>query len=337
MTKLFVRTTADGVTLRGFLQEQLQGMPVPNDPSSCGPNNWCPPPECTPTSFFMSELSTADAVSQGGAQPFPFDGPAAARGESSFGFAEGDPATTFVVQTTGDVKNVRATWSDGVIDEMAPVQGWAIVGRTGSSQPNSIVVVLNDGTTVPLKNIQGSSYPAQCMPPPPAPPELPPAGKEQPADVAAKQGVTDAYQYVFTAGNDPNNNGTYIDNADKLKAPGDQVKKNFPQATDTVSVDVGEIRFLSASEAALYFELKYDGGVMFGKQIGYAKLIDGHWKIEYDTMCMVLGWGGGQCDPPPDPARSTSAGNAPQPGTYSGPPPTTATATATASSSSSAN
>ena len=30
--------------------------------------------------------------------------------------------------------------------------------------------------------------------------------------------------------------------------------------------------------------------------IGYAKLIDGTWKISHDTMCMVLGWGGGMCD-----------------------------------------
>ena len=105
--------------------------------------------------------------------------------------------------------------------------------------------------------------------------------------------MTDAYQSVFTHGTDPNNNGGYIEDADNLKAAGDQVKQNFPQASDTVTVEVGEIRFLSATEAALYFELKYNGGALFGKQVGYAKLIDGHWKIARDTMCMVLGWGGG--------------------------------------------
>jgi len=66
------------------------------------------------------------------------------------------------------------------------------------------------------------------------------------------------------------------------------VKKNYPEATDTITVEVGDVVFLSKTEAALYFELKYTGGVMFGKQIGYAKLIDGQWKIARDTMCMVF-------------------------------------------------
>jgi hypothetical protein len=226
-----------------------------------------------------------------------------------------------MVQTSSDVTNVRATWADGFVDEMAPVNGWAMVAHSGATAASTLEAVLADGSTYQLTNLQsGYSYPTQCQPPPPPPPALPPAGEEQPADPdVARQSVTASYQYVFTHGNDPNNNKDYIENAAALKAPGDQVKQNFPQATDTVTVEVGEIRFLSATEAALYFELKYDGGAMFGQQIGYAKLIDGGWKIEYDTMCMVLGWGGGQCDPPPNPAHSTSAGNAPQPGTYFGP------------------
>jgi hypothetical protein len=231
-----------------------------------------------------------------------------------------------MVQTTDDVTNVRATWIDGFVDEMAPVNGWAVVAHNGAAAPKALDVTLSDGSVVALGGLEtnggygGYTYPAKCSPPPPPPPELPPAGEEQPADPdSARQSVTEAYQYVFTHDHDPDQNGNYIENADALKAPGDQVKQNFPEASATVTVEVGEIRFLSATEAALFFELKYDGGALFGQQIGYAKVIDDRWKIEYDTMCMVLGWGGGQCDPPPDPARSTSAGTAPQPGTYFGP------------------
>jgi hypothetical protein len=323
MTRLFVRTTADGVALRGYLQKNdstFAGQPA------CDPNSWCPPPECNPSTFFMAELSSTEAVAQNGSPEYPLDGPAASRGETQLGQMEGAPVSSYMVQTNSDVTNVRATWPDGFVDEMAPVNGWAIVAHAGNTPPTTIEVVLGDGSVTPLKNFHnGYGFPAQCNPPPPPPPELPPAGKEQPADAAAAtQGVTEAYQYVFTHGNNRDNNGTYIEDAESLKTAGDQVKQNFPEATDTVTVEVGEIRFLSTTEAALYFELKYDGGAMFGQQIGYAKLIDGHWKIARDTMCMVFSWAGAQCDPPPDPARSTSAGSAPQPGTYSGPPTTTA-------------
>jgi hypothetical protein len=329
MTRLFLRTTADGVALRGYLQSS--GAPTPQP--MCDSNSWCPPAECNPTSYFLAELSTAEAVAQNGSPEFPLTKAAVFMGEVPLGEMEGAPARAYMVRTNSDVTNVRASWPDGSVDEMAPVNGWAIVAHAGATGANRLEAILADGSTVPMafqNGFGGYSYPSQCNPPPPPPPELPPAGEEQPADVAAAtQGVTEAYQYVFTDGNDRDNNGTYIENAETVKAAGDQVRKNFPEASDTVTVEVGEIRFLSPTEAALFFELTYDGGQLFGKQIGFAKLIDGHWKISRDTMCMVLGWGGGQCDPPPDPARSTSAGSAPQPGTYSGP--------ATESSSSSAN
>jgi hypothetical protein len=164
------------------------------------------------------------------------------------------------------------------------------------------------------------TYPEECNPPPPPPPELPSAGEEQPDDVdAAQQAVHKAYETVFNHDVPKEDKGQYIEDSENLKAAGDQVQQNFPEASNTVTVTVGEIRFLSKTEAALFFELNYSGGALFGQQVGYAKLIDGVWKISRDTMCMVYGWGGGQCDPPPDPERAKSAGSAPQPGTYYGP------------------
>lgn len=330
MTRLFLRTTSDGVALRGYLQQMdnggLKGQPT------CDPNSWCPPPECNPSTYFMAELSSTEAVAQTGSPEFPLDGPAASRGETQLGQMEGAPVSTYMVQTNSEVTNVRGTWPDGFVDEMAPVNGWALVAHTGATAPTTLEAVLADGSTLPLvvNNANGGySYPAQCQPPPPPPPELPPAGKEQPADVAAStDAVKTAYGTVFDHTTDPASRTQYIEDQPSLQSALDQTKKNFPQSADTVSIEIGEIRFLSPTEAALYFELKYDGGAMFGKQVGYAKLVDGTWKVSRDTMCMVLSWGGGQCDPPPDPARSTSAGNAPQPGTYSGPPSTTSTTAA---------
>jgi hypothetical protein len=262
-------------------------------------------------------------VVQNGSPEFPLEAPVASRGEVPLGQMEGSPASAYMIQANSDVTSIRATWPDGFVDEMAPVNGWAIVAHNTPTGANTIEAVLSDGSTLAVDGFEsnsGYSYPAQCSPPPPPPPELPPAGEEQPADAdSARQSITEAYEYVFTAGNDKTQNAQYVENSDALKAPADQATQNFPEASATITVDVGEIRFLSATEAALYFELKYNGGVLFGQQIGYAKVIDGRWKIEYATNCMVLGWAGAQCDPPPDPEKSRSAGNAPQPGTYFGP------------------
>src|SRR5262249_40005931 len=148
--------------------------------------------------------------------------------------------------------------------------------------------------------------------PPPAPPALPPAGAEQPDDpAAAKDAITNAYQTVFTHGSDATLNQSLMEDPESLKDALDTTKSNFPQAVDTVTVNVGEIVFPSKPEAALYFELDYTGGALFGKQIGYAKFIDGTWKISHDTMCMVLGWGGGQCSGSSSGATGTGVSGAP--------------------------
>jgi hypothetical protein len=313
MTRLFLRTTTDGVALRGYLQQVNMGI---EDKLVCDANSWCPPPECNPTSYFIAELSNEEAVSQNGSASFPLDGPAASRGETALGQQEGAPVSSYMVQTNDEVTNVRGTWPDGVVDEMAPVDGWAVVAHSGAASASALEVVLGDGSTVALKDFgpgSSASYPAQCTPPPPPPPELPPAGEEQPADVAAaSQAVTDVYLTVFTHGSDPDRNETLIEDGPALRPLNDKAKENFGQARETITVEVGEIRFLSATEAALYYELKYEGAMLLGRQVGYAKFIDGQWKVARDTMCSLLSSAGAECDPPPDPARSgRSSGSVP--------------------------
>jgi hypothetical protein len=124
MTRLFIRTTADNVVLRGYFQTFAGAV---NAQNYCDPSTWCPPPECVSINSFMAEVSNAEAVSQGGTQELPLDGPAASRGEVPLGVAEGAPAWVLMVQTTSDVVNVRATWPDGTVDEMAPVNGLVVV------------------------------------------------------------------------------------------------------------------------------------------------------------------------------------------------------------------
>jgi hypothetical protein len=304
VTRLFIRTTTDGIVLRGY----SQGYELADGGGACNPNSWCPPAECSSGDMFQAEVNNDLAVSQSGTQSLPLDGPAANRGEVPLGLSEGAPASVVMVQTTSDVANVRGTWPDGAVDEMPPVNGWALVAHAGSTSPSAVEAILNDGSSVPIGDV--AVYPQQCQAPPPAPPDLPAAGADQPADAdSARAAITNAYQTVFTHGSDPETNAQYMEDAENIQPVAAKVKGNYSEATSTITVDIGEIRFQSPTEAALYFELKYTGGALFGKQIGYATLIDGTWKISRDTLCMVFSWGGGQCDPPPDPARSTATAN----------------------------
>lgn len=321
MTRLFDRTTSDGIAIHAFKQDQ--GAPsfppdvacavtnVPNgvtttvtapagtNQPSCPANAWSPPPECYGNSLLV-EAGNQGAVGQTGSPGYPLHDVAAVTSPLRFGDAEGSPASGWIVNTSDQVAKVEARWTDGFVDSMAPTNGWAVVAHNGANFNATIVVFNNTGAALKTFTTGGSSYaqpPAECMPPPPAPPPLPPAGAEQPDDPsAARQGVTDAYQTVFTHGSDPTTNAALIEDPDSLKQTQETVRSNFPQALDTVTVTVGEMVFTSKTEAALYFELNYQGGALFGQQIGHAKLIDGTWKIAHDTMCMVLGWGGGQCD-----------------------------------------
>jgi hypothetical protein len=329
MTRVFDRTTSEGIDIHAFTQDQTQlyaegrcaagaecasAAAVPPPVPACPANEFCPPPECFATSF-MVELANDGAVGQTGAGVYPLHDVAVVTSPFAFGQAEGSPAVGWIVNTGDQVAQVQATWGDGFVDSMAPASGWAVVAHNGSH--TDVTITVADGSGAVLETFTPDEFtyqqpPPECVPPPPPPPELPPAGTEQPDDVAAAtQGVRDAYESVFTHGSDPEHNATLMEDPDTVQAALGTTKANFPEAADSVTIEVGEIRFLSQTEAALFFELKYTGGALFGKQIGYAKLIDGTWKISRDTLCMVAGWGGGQCDPPPDPSRASTAPSSP--------------------------
>jgi hypothetical protein len=341
LTRVFDRTTSEGIDIHAFTQDNSQFLPntsctpeglctaagssVAPTPT-CPAENWCPPPECYSSSLQV-EVANDGAAGMAGAPAFPLHDSATIASTVIVGQAEGSPANGWAVHAADPVTLIRADWSDGFSDSMKPVNGWAVVMHNGSDATATITAFDAGKAVVATLPATSNSYgqqPPECVPPPPPPPALPAPGADQPDDAdAARQGITDAYQTVFTHDTDLDARRALMEDPDSVKSALDATKANFPEATNTVTVEVGEIRFLSKTEAALYFELKYSGGALFGKQIGYAKLIDGTWKISRDTMCMVASWGGGQCDPPPDPSRSSSG-----PTAVSGKPPATASATA---------
>jgi hypothetical protein len=318
MTRLFDRTTSDGIAIHAFKQDQsravmptvgcsVAGAPAgvtTTAPSSegtsqpaCPSNAWSPPPECYATNLVV-EVANQGAVGQPTSPAYPLHDVAVVTSPFRFGDSEGSPAIGFIVNTNDQVAKVEARWSDGFVDSMAPSNGWAVVAHNGTKDPSTIVALNNTGAVLKTLTADWGTFPqppAECTPPPPAPPALPAPGEQPDDPTAAKQAITNAYQTVFTHGSDPTTNAQYIEDPDSIQRAMQSLRANFPQAVDTVTVKVGDIVFTSKTEAALYFELDYQGGALFGQQIGHAKLIDGTWKIANQTMCMVLSWGGGQC------------------------------------------
>lgn len=317
LTSLFRRTTADGVTIRTFSGGAVYAVPaiaVPTCPpgadcAAVGGSGGVNQSTCAgsqPASSVVLEVSTDEAVSQGGAAVYDLGGqPGVVRSQMGFGGPEGAPAQVSAVQVDPAATDVRATWPDGFVDHMAPADGWAVLAHKSGDVP-SITVTAGDGSTHPVATFSAGP-PQPCQSPAPA---LPPVGAEQPDDPAgAKADITTAYQTVFTHDTDKTERGKYVEDAEALQPIGDQATSNFPEAASTITVDIGDIVFTSPTEAALQFTLNYTGGAEFGQQIGYARLIDGTWKIGRETMCMVYGWAGATCPGSPNGSTRTTTAN----------------------------
>jgi hypothetical protein len=109
----------------------------------------CPPPSpfpCQPTPVVLAELSNEAAVGQGfvplvSATPTP---PLFQVVTGMFGIAESSPAMWVAVQSGPGVKTVRLRLPSGVTDQMAPVDGVAVLAAgTPSPPPEGILEALD--------------------------------------------------------------------------------------------------------------------------------------------------------------------------------------------------
>jgi hypothetical protein len=128
LTKVFVRTTTDGVALRAY-----QNPPVPTQTTA---------PGCSVSfSNLQVEVSTAAIAGEGSgffdpSTPAPFKGV----GATVIGLAEAAPVWVVTTKTSAGVANVKATFSDGKSDQMAPVDGWAALAHVAPAGTVSYAV-----------------------------------------------------------------------------------------------------------------------------------------------------------------------------------------------------
>jgi len=227
-TKLFIRDSAGGVAVRlyrqdyGHMIEEVSEaadttMPSPDTifdtippEEMWPPSDWQPASWCNQNGDLLAEVSTTDVagVAYGGWwSELPPD-TAMIASYQALGIAEQAPIGVVVVQVGVDVAEVRATFPDGSVDSMAPVEGAAALAMPGAfSWEDSVTVdavgadgaVLATETAGGMYGMGGVWGRPECQPPPPPPPTLPEAG-EQPEDpAAAEAGVRAAVETVFNA------------------------------------------------------------------------------------------------------------------------------------------
>jgi hypothetical protein len=119
-SKEFVRTTADGITIRAYATS-ASGRPLfpPGTPG-------CP-------SFdpgLQVEVSTAAVAQQVFTVLVPEGGALKAYSLSTAGVAEGAPLWVVQVETDSTVAEVKVSFGAGETDQMKPVNGWAVLAHT---------------------------------------------------------------------------------------------------------------------------------------------------------------------------------------------------------------
>lgn len=286
---------------------------------------WTPTGVCAPTASLQAGLSTELAVGNAWHELWP-EVPATSLNAGAFGVEFGDPHWWVAVQAGPRVAAVRVLFSSGAVDEMAVVDGVAVLAgpaEEGVDDPwlaQGLVATLDANGQV-LEEIplgeqlyenaytvyDDPDYEARCVPPPPPPPELPPAG-EQPADVAAASAaVTEALEVVLDGSRSDAEREPYLDDpSDAVAAARNQAVESFGDIIASARAEVREMVFTAPDVAVVRYDITVEGFTNFTNQFGEARLIDGSWKITTPTVCAALGLAGAGCEgvepyPQPDP------------------------------------
>jgi hypothetical protein len=126
-------------------------------------------------------------------------------------------------------------------------------------------------------------------------PPLPEPGPQPVDPAAALTAVTDAFTVVYGHGA-PSARFAYLQGADPQVAAASQqaAANNSTIAANSVPV-VREVVFVDPSNAAVLYEIDYQGRAVVGPKTGYAVLDGGTWKVTRATYCADVNNGGAHC------------------------------------------
>jgi hypothetical protein len=303
--RMFARTSSDGVALRVY------GAALPAPPSTVP---WfTPAPWCSPNR--LVQVDSSNELVAGTTQGYLYEKPQndLAASVSLVGTNEGAPVWVAIVQSD-EGTTARATFADGGSDSLALADGVAVLAH-GIAKPGDLetldgealdVQILDAGgavvgdTTVhangsPAFGNGGDSDPADCT----APAKLPAPGSEQPTDVAAATaGVTQAYVDVYTGSNSDAVKDAAIDDLAGVDAARAELRSG-PDADEAkvATANVTDVVFLSATKAAVSYDIDIPGYSNFTGRFGEAVFTGGRWKVTRETFCGDIAMAGVTCSP----------------------------------------
>jgi hypothetical protein len=297
-------------------------------PTVDGPSWWTPPKWCFPNGTVQADVSNDAIVGLGRGSLYPELRDANVGGSLTLiGLAEQHPMWVAVVQAPKDAARVRATFAGGATDEMAPVDGLAVLVGAASAdstyttpQAQSAAVEAFDGNGASLGRGEATLYgfalaygaaaaaggldtptssdTAQCA----APTTLPPPGTEQPADPAAARA---AIERLYGHGYDEitmDERLARIDDPSGMREVFEQLQSGpYGSVVEGSTVVLKDLVFLSPTRAAVLTDTQvptYPAGA-FANQVGEVVLVAGTWKNTRATVCAALENGGSGVSCPP--------------------------------------
>ena len=150
-TKVFQRTTHEGMKVVAFESD-----------SDSTPFSDCSSRDCPPCAVAVDLAATFDGRWEGGTASFASASMPIVdlNGPSGFG-GPGVPTISMAeVHVAAEVARVRARWSGGATDEMAPVRGFAVLAAYGLA--GDVVVDAFDAAGVVIGTNAGSRTPEPC-------------------------------------------------------------------------------------------------------------------------------------------------------------------------------
>ena len=280
MQRVFVRTTADGVTMRVYRGRDDVVQKHTN--ASVSSNQ------------VMADLSTDAVVGFDGAT-FPSGEPTKAIGTvtaAQFGLVEGAPAAFVIVQVRSDVARVRATFGDGASDEMQPINGVAVLAGVGAHSAVTIEALDAQGHVQDTRTV--SSVEPKSVTTVPAvvatTPTLPAPGAQQPADVAAATLQVDtAFAGAFDGSASNATRSAAIEGGTELVSVFDALRHGaFATSVLSAKTVIDGVVFVSATSATVEFHSNLASGSTSGPYFANATLTAAGWQVSRASYCRIV-------------------------------------------------
>jgi hypothetical protein len=301
MARVFTRTTPAGVTIRAYRTDVTSASSVQ------GPPWWTPPGWCYPNGYVQADVSDDSVAGAGIAALY-----AAQRDGSKVGgtinvIGQNEQSVRWIVVAQGPpgAARLRATFPDGSADEMAPVDGVAVLVGRGSADLQKAKVTLTaldasggtTATTTISALLEGRPYDPGCS----APQKLPAPGAHQPADAAAaRQAVIDTFNGAYAKGVNDDAMFAYFDDSHGFAPIMANLRAGpYKEQTRTARIKLDDLVFLSPTVAAVQYEIDIPNYSIpsFAPRFNEVHLVDGQWKLARQGFCDDVGLGGVQCPP----------------------------------------